>query len=187
MAYNFEKRILKEIEQLVYSLENIKLIHADMDLIIIEIIGAQGTLYENEIYMLQFKLSAKYPIEAPEVTFLRKIVPTTRNNILQNVRNVISGNNNAKINANLNSNNNFVDREYEIPINEHVYSNGHICLSILYDQWSPALTMESVALSIVSMLSSAEIKKRPVNDDNYVKVSRNKSPKEFHWQYHDDK
>lgn len=42
-----------------------------------------------------------------------------------------------------------------IPINEHVYSNGHICLSILYDEWSPALQITSVCLSILSMLSSA--------------------------------
>ncbi|EJW02852.1 hypothetical protein EDEG_02732 [Edhazardia aedis USNM 41457] len=72
-----------------------------------------------------------------------------------------------------------------IPINEHVYSNGHICLSILYDNWSPAMTIESVCLSIISFLSSAHRKIRPPGDQEYCRRAKDRSPKEFHWSYED--
>ncbi|XP_015367637.1 PREDICTED: ubiquitin-conjugating enzyme E2 W-like [Diuraphis noxia] len=48
-----------------------------------------------------------------------------------------------------------------IPIHPYVYDNGHICLSILADDWSPVLSMKYVCLLIQSMLSSFNYKKRP--------------------------
>jgi len=73
-----------------------------------------------------------------------------------------------------------------IPIHPHIYSNGHICLSILYDGWTPALSTSSVCISILSMLSSCPRKERPPGNDRYVESSRGKSPKLTHWGFDDD-
>lgn len=59
---------------------------------------------------------------------------------------------------------------------------------ILYDSWSPAMTVSSVCISILSMLSSSPAKQRPADNDRYVKNCRNgRSPKETRWWFHDDK
>ena len=68
------------------------------------------------------------------------------------------------------------------PDHEHIYSNGFICMSILYDgyifliiifflkEWSAALTVASVCMSIISMLNSAKKKVNLYIYLNYNKV-----------------
>jgi hypothetical protein len=85
---------------------------------------------------------------------------------------------------------------------------------ILYDSWSPAMTVSSICISILSMLSSSPAKvtyflyislfnrwvllsdcntymyrlqQRPADNDRYVRNCRNgRSPKETTWWFHDD-
>ncbi|EPT29409.1 ubiquitin-conjugating enzyme subfamily protein [Toxoplasma gondii ME49] len=109
--------------------------------------GAAGTLYEKEVFLVRFRFSPKYPIEAPEVTFVPPF----------------------------------------LPVHPHVYSNGHICLSILYDSWSPALGVSSCGMSLLSMVSSCRQKQKPADDDAYCKVWGSKSPKNVKWVFHDDR
>ncbi|KXS20248.1 ubiquitin-conjugating enzyme [Gonapodya prolifera JEL478] len=111
---------------------------------VVKVEGAKDTLYQNEVFWLRFTFPSNYPLESPEVVFVRNI-----------------------------------------PIHPHIYSNGHICLSILYDHWSPALTISSVCLSILSMLSSCTNKERPPDDSRYVAHAA-KSPKQTNWAFHDD-
>ncbi|KAF6035976.1 hypothetical protein EB796_005715 [Bugula neritina] len=112
---------------------------------LVDLKGAENTLYEGEEFQLLFKFNGRYPFDSPEVTF--------------------TGSN--------------------IPCHPHIYTNGHICLSILTDDWSPALTVESVCLSIVSMLSSCKEKKSPPDNSLYV-MKAGKNPKKTRWWYHDD-
>ncbi|KAI9806854.1 MAG: hypothetical protein M1833_002511 [Piccolia ochrophora] len=106
-------------------------------------------LYQNETYRLRFKFSTSYPIEAPEVTFLRT-----------------------------------PDRP--IPIHPHVYSNGIICLDLLGSQgWSPVQNVESVCMSIQSMLTGNSKNERPPGDEEFVR--RNTlSPRNINFYYDDN-
>ncbi len=75
----------------------------------------------------------------------------------------------------------------EAPIHPHIYSNGHICLDLLYENWSPAVTIQTVALSIQSMLSSNTVKIRPPDNDAYSRRNGAESnPKKTRFAYHDD-
>ncbi|PWN25662.1 UBC-like protein [Jaminaea rosea] len=74
---------------------------------------------------------------------------------------------------------------WKAPEASHVYSNGHLCLSILGDEWSPVMSVSSVLLSIQSMLASQKQKERPPDNDRYMKHAP-LSPKDSRFVYHDD-
>eukprot|EP00768_Dysnectes_brevis_P006852 gnl/Dysnectes_brevis/5567_a8068_644.p2 GENE.gnl/Dysnectes_brevis/5567_a8068_644~~gnl/Dysnectes_brevis/5567_a8068_644.p2 ORF type:complete len:173 (-),score=47.47 gnl/Dysnectes_brevis/5567_a8068_644:22-540(-) len=74
----------------------------------------------------------------------------------------------------------------EVPPHPHIYSNGHICLSYLGQDWSPALTVEGVIRAIQSLLGSGLKPKRPRNDAGYC-IRAKALPGERGWIYDDDK
>ncbi|CEM32784.1 unnamed protein product [Vitrella brassicaformis CCMP3155] len=71
------------------------------------------------------------------------------------------------------------------PRHPHVYSNGDICLNLLGTDWKPTLTVASVALSILSMLSSAKEKKLPLDNASHADLKA--GGQQHNWMYHDDK
>ncbi|KAI8064716.1 ubiquitin-conjugating enzyme/RWD-like protein [Gongronella butleri] len=143
----FSKRLSKELRDLnTNPLEGVSIEEAeDFKRWRLRVLGAPGTLYEGEQFRLEFRFTPSYPLESPEVLFVRP----------------------------------------DIPIHPQVYSNGHICLNILYKDWSPVQTVAQVCLSIQSMLSSCTKKELPPDNDLYVKSAQS-SPKKTAWAFHDD-
>jgi len=113
---------------------------------VIKLVGAKGTVYEDEIYRLRVRFHADYPSQPPEIVFMRPA-----------------------------------------PVHEHIYSDGKICLNILYNDWEPTLDVKAVCLSLRSMLSSAKRKKRPPDNDSTVVMSQGQKTRNMQWEFHDDK
>jgi len=78
-----------------------------------------------------------------------------------------------------------IDGGYEAPLHPHVYSNGHICASILGNEWSPVLSVQGVCVTLQSMLASCTKLERPPGNDSYVRHAP-KSPKNARFIYDDD-
>ncbi|KAI0252678.1 ubiquitin-conjugating enzyme/RWD-like protein, partial [Lactifluus subvellereus] len=60
------------------------------------------------------------------------------------------------------------------PVHPHVYTNGHICASILGDDWSPTLSVMAICITIQSMLASCKVRlggSKPEGNDDYVRTA----------------
>jgi Ubiquitin-conjugating enzyme len=78
------------------------------------------------------------------------------------------------------------DTPRPIPIHPHIYSNGIICLDLLSSAgWSPVQTVESVCMSIQSMLTANNRNERPPGDSDFVSYNRRR-PRDINFFYDDD-
>ncbi|PWW78810.1 UBC-like protein [Tuber magnatum] len=146
------KRLQKELSKVHQGLPpGIHLVAANdfqewqMDIQVLD----ENPLYHGKTYRLNFKFSNNYPIEAPEVMFIRA-----------------------------------TDRD--IPMHPHIYSNGVICLDLLSsgNGWSPVQSVESVCMSIQSMLTGNTKNERPDGDDQFV-LRTNRSLRNIRFVYDD--
>ncbi|ROT37462.1 ubiquitin-conjugating enzyme [Sodiomyces alkalinus F11] len=146
------KRLAKELSKLKNGLPpGIDLISADnfeewlMDIRVLD----DNPIYRGEVYRLKFRFSPQYPIEPPEVTFIKQ-------------------------------------SDRPIPTHPHIYSNGIICLDLLGSQgWSPVQNVETVCMSLQSMLTGNSKNERPPGDEEFVRSNR-KRPRDIDFYYDDN-
>lgn len=124
-------------------------------------------IYDGETYRLKFSFTPSYPIEV--CSLLAPQLRTMSDKATQAPEVVF-----------------LKDDTHPIPWHPHVYSNGIICLDLLDKQgWSPVHNVESVCVSLQSMLTSNTKKERPQGDDNFVKYNKQR-PRDINFVFHDN-
>lgn len=167
MAHPFHKRLLKEYRELAHSPPpGIELVDHDDDLqrFVLAISVPDNPLYPaSDVYHLLVIVTTNYPVDLPQVTFIRQESKPTD-----------GGDAGARD-----------QRRATIPCHPHVYSNGHICLNLLGDDWTPACLIVLTAVLIQLMLALNSVASPPADDANYCRHAP-RNPKQTLWAYHDD-
>ena len=99
--------------------------------------SAAGSPYQAGVFFLDIHFPADYPFKPPKVLIWRDHVVLVGCNVCYTCPTY------DKLQVT------FRTRIYHCNIN----SSGQICLDILKDQWSPALTVSKVLLSVCSLLT----------------------------------
>lgn len=136
-------------------------------------------IYDGEIYRLKFAFSPQYPIEVRLHILRYWHCMRDRQPLFASLILTLRPPQPPEVT--------FVrDEAHPIPFHPHIYSNGIICLDLLDRAgWSPVHNVESVCVSLQSMLSSNTKKERPEGDDNFVRYNTQR-PRDINFVFHDD-
>ena len=128
-------------------------------------------IYINQTFRLKFKFTDAYPIGAQRPKRPRQPHLITRTDISITEAPEVT----------------FVRTpDRPIPVHPHIYSNGFICLDLLGKQgWSPVQNVQSICMSIQSMLTGNTKPERPPGDEEFVRTNR-QTARDVSYIYHDN-
>lgn len=171
----FHKRLLKEFKSLNKNpLPSIKILSNNENLTNFDFeIEITNGLYDDKLYKLVVVITKEYPVLPPKAKF---VVGTREAGELGS-----TGTSENPIDVSSDT----MQSSYKIPIHPHIYSNGHICLNLLGDDWTPACTIESILISLQSMINNNTDMTRPPDDNRYIKYAGEFASKDG-FVYHDD-
>ncbi|CAO3642174.1 unnamed protein product [Mucor hiemalis] len=75
MASIYTKRLTKELRDLNKNPPEAKHLNLKLNKWKVRLTGAPGTIYEGEEFKLEFRFTTQYPLEAPDVVFIKPHVP----------------------------------------------------------------------------------------------------------------